>query len=33
MIGDAEEVRKDNKSLIILAMKSQPKNDKNRKAN
>ncbi len=31
MIGDLEEVRRDNKSLKILAMKSQPKNRKKKK--
>jgi hypothetical protein len=31
MIGDAQEVRRDNKSLKILAMKSQPKNKKKEK--
>jgi hypothetical protein len=34
MIGDAQEVRRDKKkSLKILAMKSQPKTEKKRKAN
>lgn len=31
MVGDVEEVRRNNKSLKILAMKSQPKNKKKRK--
>lgn len=31
MVGDAEEVRRDNKRLKILAMKSQPKNKRKRK--
>ncbi len=31
MVGDAEEVRRDNKRLKILAMKSQPKNKKKEK--
>jgi hypothetical protein len=32
MVGDVEEVRRNNKSLKILAMKSQPKNKKKEKS-